>query len=287
MVKLKQLLSIITVLICIVLSIKAYGQDLPTHNFQIDWSKMKLEVIGTGNIISKAKGNFIEWQMVATIEAEDNLIKNCVVAMSKLRVDAYNSAKDILSIDQDASQKFYNSINNVKRHIIRYRENSVIINMELPFFGDNGIANIFVRAGTDLANFHKYDEYAYSTSFTGLVIDARSLKRAPAIAPRIFDENHNTIYSIDFIEEEYFKKWGCVQYTCDPYYREFNDRVGEKPYRIVAIENDKLIDTDIAISNENAMVLLQNKTTWDYLKQGRVIIIIDSENVERKWVFKN
>jgi len=67
-----------------------------------------------------------------------------------------------------------------------------------------------------------------------------------------------------------------VLYTYDPYYKGFEDRVGENPYRIVALENDKLIPTDIAISDEDAKVLLQNDISKQNLIECRVIIILDT-----------
>jgi len=276
MVRLKNSLVIMITFIILLLCVDIYAQKLPNKKFHIDWVNSKLNVFGNGKITPKKRGDFIEWQLGATIEAREDLIRNCVISMSELRVDAYNTAKDILRVDQDVSQNFYRYLKNVKNHRVKYRENDVIIDLEIPFFSDGGIANLFVKAGVDFGNFHKYDEYTYSTSFTGLVIDTRGQGKIPCLAPKIYDENHNTVYSIDVMEEKSFEKWGCVQYTTDPYYSiKYSERVGENPYRIAAIKNDKLIATDIAISNEDARVLLQNSETLNCLEEGKVIIIID------------
>ncbi len=122
--------------------------------------------------------------------------------------------------------------------------------------------------------------FLISTNFTGVVIDARGLGREPAFAPRIFDEDHREVYSIALMAEESFKRWGGVQYTDDPFYTGFEERVGENPARFVALRNDNLIKTDISLSNDDVKILLQSDVTKYNLTEGRVIIIIDKVTVK-------
>jgi len=264
------------------MTVVSYGfsHDTGEGDFSFDWLNMELEVSGKGMITPSDYGNYIDWQYDATLRAQTNLFKNFIVSMNVLRLNAYNFARDILMKEPDKNEHIYNYLKEYTKRIIQYTDEGVIIKTRLPMFGENGFARFLLTAGEDRGSFPSYREYVYSVAFTGLVIDARELGRIPAIDPKIFDEDHQTVYSVELIDEGNFEKWGAVQYTDDPYYRGFEERVGENPYRIVALENDKLISTDIAISNEDAKTLLQDKISRESLVEGRVIIIIDTVLVE-------
>jgi hypothetical protein len=84
------------------------------------------------------------------------------------------------------------------------------------------------------------------------------------------------VYSADFVDRESFVRWGAVQYTTDPSYRVHTDRVGDNPFKIIAINDPKRIEYDVSIFTEDAKILLQEPETRRRLQEGRVIIIVDS-----------
>lgn len=268
--------NILFVLIFLTIVTHAFSFENEYPRFTFDWYNTEIKVIGIGDIIPQDSGNFIEWQYDALRKAQTNLFKNFIVSLSALRIDAYNYAQDILIRESEKNEWTYDYVKDVRKKIVQYTEQSVVMKTDYPLFGQNGLAKLLVTAGMDRGTFPKYDEYVYSTPFTGLVIDGRGLKRVPALCPRIYNEDHQSIYSVDQMNRESFETWGTVQYSDDPFYRAFEERVGNNPYKIVALENEKLIPTDLTISNENAMVLLQNETTRKNLMEGRVIIILDS-----------
>jgi hypothetical protein len=252
-----------------------YASAVEPDNFTVDWVNQELEVKGTGYIIHRERGNYIQWQHEAAKRAKADMIRNYIVSMSLLRLDAHYFASDLLKLEPDRNEPVYNHISNERRLEVTYYDSSVVFKANLPFYSTRGLANLLIDAGKDTGNFPSYEGYVYSTNFTGVVIDARGLGREPALAPRIFDEDHREIYSIALIDKDSFKKWGAVQYTYDPYYDGYEERIGDRPARFVALKNDSLIETDISLSNDDAQVLLQNDVTRDNLKEGRVIIIID------------
>lgn len=243
--------------------------------FSINWIKGILRVSGEAEIEKKDTGNIAEWQYQARQKAEQKMIGNFMKSMYELRIDAYNFASDLLIRPQHQNAEIFSYIENIKNYSVKYTRDSVVIIAPVPFYGRRGLIPILYEAGKDPGNFPQYEQYVYSAPFTGLVVDARGLNRSAAVAPRIFDRDHRIVYCADYIEEDSFEKWGAVQYTEDPYYREYTQRVGEKPFRTVAVENPKLIPTDISISNHDARVLLHNEQTRYHLQQGKVIIIID------------
>jgi len=243
--------------------------------FRIDYYQSLISINAENEVKPRKYGNIFDWQLNAALKLEDEVFKGFIKAVSNIRFDAWNYGRDLLLEDLTLNEKLFNYI---KEKILlqpSYTDNSVKVEVEFPFFGENGFVPIIYKAGMDIGRFPVYPVTEFSTDFTGLVIDARGLNRKPAIAPKIFDEEHNLVYFVDFIYPEYFKKWGEVGYTDDPYYHDLRDRVGDNPMRVVALKNEKLMETDITISNRDASILLQYEGTKENLKQGRVIIIID------------
>ena len=245
-------------------------------SIQVDWLRMELRVSGYSTVAGES-GNMIDWQLQAARKAEENLLRNFVDSMKHLQVDAYRSAHDVLLDDLERNRQIYSYCNATRAGTIRYGEYDVNITKVFPFFGENGFVPILFKAGKDTGNFKSYDRYVFTTAFSGVVIDARGLARQPAISPRIFDEDHNLVYSADLVDSERFLQWGAVQYTTDPQFVEYVERVGANPFRIVAIEDDRLIATDIAIFTELAQVLLAHRDTRRRLEEGRVIVILDED----------
>ena len=254
------------------------------YRYAVDWEKSKLTVTGYSEILPQETGNYIDWQYRAVLDAGDKLWENFFRSLKDIRIDAFRRSSDILSANFEINKQIYNFLSNNKKNKLIYLSNAVKVVKTFDFYGKNGFATYFVIPGSDRGNFPDYREYVFSTDFSGLVIDARGLGKVPAVAPRIFDEDHNLVYGADFVDSEDFKRWGLVQYTDDPYYKDYIDRVGKNPFRTVALHENKLVETDIEISNEDARVLLQSVITRKNLEKCRVIIVLDSNSLKR--IFK-
>jgi len=264
-----------TVVIVLLLSVVTYvyGEEGP---YRIDWKTREIVVIGISGLAMEESGNPIEWQYSAAVQAKQALLENFMASLRTLRLDAYNSAKDVLMKDPSRNEAIHGYIRSLDNFQVIYGEENVTIAKRIPFFGRVGLAPLLIEGGTDPGHFQTYEDLAFSTEFSGVVIDGRGLGRIPALNPKIYDEDHNLVYSGDLLEQGSFERWGACQYTDDPYYKGYEARAGENPLRIVAVQNSKLIETDLCISHEDAMILLQHPQTKDRLKEGRVVIIIDS-----------
>ncbi len=242
----------------------------------VDWIRGRLVISGAASISTREYGNVMEWQLDAAQAAMKELLKNFIRSMQLLRVDAYQSAHAVLKQSYEKNEGIYRYNERIKTYTLKYDDNRVVVTKVYPFYGKDGLVPELIRAGEDVGHFPLYPGYSFTAPFSGLVIDARGLGRVPAFAPRIFDEEHTLVFSADFMEKTSFDRWGAVQYTDDPWYVGFQERVGNNPYRIVAIRNEKLIETDIAVAREDAAVLVQHDETKRNLEEGRVIIILDS-----------
>ena len=265
------------VLILVFLKTVSVHADLTQDaGFVVDWEQMKLRVFGSSQITPQDSGNVIDWQLQAARSAEQNLLRSFIDAMKYIQMDGYQTAHEVLLHDLERNKQIYQYCDRIKARSIRYNETDATVEKVFGFYGSEGFIPILFKAGKDTGNFPEYDSYVFSTAFSGFVIDARGLNRKTAIAPRIFDQKHNLVYSADLMERYYFTKWGAVQYVTDPNDRRIGERVGENPFRIVAIPDNRLLDTDMSIFTEDAWILLRHQTTKSNLQMGRVVIIIDS-----------
>jgi hypothetical protein len=269
-------LKTVVLILVFLATVSVHADSTQNAEFVVDWEHMKLRVFGSSQITSQDSGNVIEWQLKAARSAEQNLLRSFIDAMKYLQMDGYQTAHEVLLHDLERNEQIYRYCNRIKARSIRYNETSATVEKTFDFFGSDGFIPILFKAGKDTGNFPEYDSYVFSTSFSGFVIDARGLNRKTAIAPRIFDQEHNLVYSTDLMERYYFTKWGAVQYVTDPNDRRIGERVGENPFRIVAIPDNRLLDTDMTIFTEDAWVLLRHQTTKSNLQMGRVVIITDS-----------
>ncbi|MBN2324778.1 MAG: hypothetical protein JXQ30_13675 [Spirochaetes bacterium] len=247
-----------------------------TRDFRVDWRTNEVVVTGVSKIAASKTGNRIEWQHSAAVGAKRLVLESFFASLGALRVDAYRSAKDIMMDNPATNRAVHGYADTLARYQVMYGPDSVTVEKRIPLYGKGGLAPLLIEAGTDPGHFPSYDRLVFSTEFTGLVIDGRGLGRIPAVNPRIFDDDHNLVYSADLIQKDAFARWGALRYTDDPYLRGCEMRVGANPLRLIAIENPKLIETDLCISKEDAMILLQEEETRSRLEEGMVVIILDS-----------
>ncbi len=261
------------VLILALWALPAFGQENP---YFIDWVNMRLVVSGTGDGSSVSSENAMERQYAATLTAEQDLTRNFIGSMTRLRINGYDTAAGVLKMKIEKNAPLLMYLRKSRSRVVSYDEDKITITQSFPFFGTEGFMHILCDPGEDTGHFFRYGGYDYSVSFSGLVIDARGLDRVPAAMPRIFDDDHNLVFSADIMEKDAFHARGAVQYVTDPYYRGFEDRVGGNALHIVAVKNDKLLQSDLSISDADARILLADDATRENLLKGRVIIIIDS-----------
>jgi len=245
-------------------------------DFRVDWRKSEVVVSGVSQVAARETGNRIEWQHSAAVRAKSLVLESFFSSLGALRIDAYRSAKDIMMDDPAVNRAVHRYTDTFTKYQVLYGPDSVAVEKHIPIYGEGGLAPLLIEAGTDPGHFPSYDRLVFSTEFSGLVIDGRGLGRIPTVNPRIFDEEHNLVYSADLVRKAAFDTWGACSYTDDPYIGGEGARVGTNPLRLIAIENLKLIETDICISNEDAMILLQREGTRSRLEEGKVVIILDS-----------
>lgn len=111
--------------------------------------------------------------------------------------------------------------------------------------------------------------------YTGVIVDARNTDVQPAMSPKIFDEAGNEIYGSAYVDHEFVVKHGMAGYLKDLDLAQQNDRVQGNPLVIQALGSTGKNQTDIVISNENGNALRQMAATQSFLREARVVVLLN------------
>ncbi|MFH2012706.1 MAG: hypothetical protein ABIJ37_08425 [Pseudomonadota bacterium] len=111
--------------------------------------------------------------------------------------------------------------------------------------------------------------------YTGLVIDARELKLKPALIPRILESSGKEIYHTGVASPEKAAENGVALYSRDLTAAQTNPRVTNNPITLKAACVGDKSPSDIVISDKDTEILKAIIKQKDFLKECRVMIVID------------
>ena len=112
-------------------------------------------------------------------------------------------------------------------------------------------------------------------AFSGLIIDARGILVEPALAPKVLDERLEEVYGPTFASREYAVQHGIAGYYTDMNKAAANLRVAGQPLVIKAMRTAWPGLCDLVISNVDATKLRGSSKNLMFLRECRVIIVID------------
>jgi len=128
-----------------------------------------------------------------------------------------------------------------------------------------------------------------SRQYTGIIIDARGAlhihgeyidsQTYPCLFPKIWDEDMNLVYEKNYAKPEIIKKEGLAGYHYSDDISNYEDRVGPDPLYIRAKEVFGRNRTDPIIKHKDALKILTVPENLELLANGRVIILLDKENL--------
>lgn len=128
-------------------------------------------------------------------------------------------------------------------------------------------------------------EKTQAEPYTGLVIDARGIDFQPTISPVIVSEQGDEIYSPRFISREYAVQAGVCQYSCVQAPNQqgspsqapawTNSRTGPNPLVIRGVRKGGKTNQHIVVSRSDASAVEKTAERHDFMRQCRVVIILD------------
>ncbi|MBI5063546.1 MAG: hypothetical protein HZB87_08830 [Desulfatitalea sp.] len=110
---------------------------------------------------------------------------------------------------------------------------------------------------------------------SGLIVDARGIGAKPAMVPLLLDENGKEVYGPAFISREYAVQHGVCEYDRSMETSAHQKRVAPNPLTIKGLRTMHGRNCDIVISNADADRLRDASANLGFLKQCRVIIVLD------------
>jgi hypothetical protein len=114
-----------------------------------------------------------------------------------------------------------------------------------------------------------------SRIYSGMVVDARGMQAAPVLAPRVLDENLEEVFGPSFVSREFAVQHGVARYTTDIGEARLNARVSENPLIVKALKVIWPGRCDYIISNADTAKLKSASEHLKFLKECRVIIVLD------------
>ena len=114
-----------------------------------------------------------------------------------------------------------------------------------------------------------------SRIYTGMVVDARGMRAVPVLVPKILDENLEEVFGPAYVSREFAVQHGVARYATDIWKAKFNARVSENPLIVKALKVLWPGRCDFIISNADAAKLKSASEHLKFLKECRVIIVLD------------
>lgn len=111
--------------------------------------------------------------------------------------------------------------------------------------------------------------------YTGMVVDARGIQAIPVIAPRILDENLEEVFGPTYASREFAVQQGVVRYTTNIWQAKFDLRVADNPIVVKALKTIWPGRCDFIISNSDADKLRSASEHLLFLRECKVIIVLD------------
>ena len=128
-----------------------------------------------------------------------------------------------------------------------------------------------------------------SRVYTGIIIDARGTLDVhgefmedsvyPCFFPQVWDENMNLIYERNMGNPEAEFKNGMIGYDWRDDETNYHSRIGSDPLHIKARKVYGHLRTDPVISREDALKILSVPENVKLLEEGKVIILLNKENL--------
>lgn len=111
--------------------------------------------------------------------------------------------------------------------------------------------------------------------YSGLVVDARGTDVQPAMSPKLVDEDGVELYGSAYVAQEFVQKHGMAGYVKTIEQAQDNDRVQPQPLVVNAVGTSGANRTNLVLGNDTASALRKIAKNLNFLREARVVIVID------------
>ncbi len=307
------LLVIIIIIVTVAVPPLAYSDE--SHDLveilesgRINWTKGAIEATGVMLPTKHLFGNFSHEDKFVRIALNDsyrNLLdkvltialrvgyKNLRAVIKSVRIDANTLVKD-LAVENDflmaEIESMIKSAQIVKKEYLS--DGTVKLTLQMSLYG--GFSQLVLphdikllesikilkkntgkAAMAPLPRDAQIDQSSGEKNYTGVVVDARGLNANPALAPIIQNENGEDVFGPPMISREFAVQHGISGYstTLETAYQ--LPRVAGNPLTVKGLRTQGRDASVIVISNADASKLQRSSKHLEFLKQCRVVIVMD------------
>ncbi|RMF65976.1 MAG: hypothetical protein D6743_07130 [Calditrichaeota bacterium] len=267
----------------------------------VDWRRRVVRA--TGRSLS-ADGQSADTERVQVLEkAKEDALKNLLAGLHKLTVDSHSDLSQALQRRnipfreiQDLAQ--YYTVVDVRS----MSDNSVEVDIELPI--EDKLADRLLPRRVGRGTLHLSDtplcpvcaqpwpegrpvpedihlivpSEGFTTSrgepYSSVIIDARGLKLAPGLFPRVVDEAGKEIYGVEYVDRAVAEKLGLVAYHSNLAAAFKDRRAGSEPLVIRARRVAGPNSCDVVVSNNDALLIHAAAKVHNFLRTCRVIFVL-------------
>ena len=239
----------------------AIPATVPAGPGAVDWQKRVATCTGSGAAnLKDAGGNPAVARIGAEKAARLDALRNCLEVMKGVTVSGSQTIGGAIGADNSIKGSVEGAVRGFRTVATRYfSDGGVELDVEVPLdaVGD--------------AVLPKAAAAAASSGPTSLVVDASGLKLAPALAPRLLDEEGKELYGPSALGESARKAGGVAAYarSHEAARRDLGARLGDRPMVVKAVRAQ---GTDLVLASADAASLAARPP---FLAEGRVVIITD------------
>ena len=255
----------------------------------INWANGTIKAQGISAPVKKDAGKSQTPSPKALSEAKNDARRKLLEAVKRIRVASKLSVGDIADRNKTILTQIKDMVYNAAEieELRKYMsDGSVEVSLQMNLHG--GFAQLIlpkeIRQIETIKQFKSGDKSAAvkpkSSSegtpvfYTGLLVDARSIEAAPALVPKLLDENLAEVFGPAFVSREYAVQNGMAAYHTDIPAAKADPRVVDHPLIVKALRTDWPSRCNIVISNSDASKLKSASDHLLFLKEARVVIVL-------------
>jgi hypothetical protein len=268
------------------------GELLPLieqkKNGSINWTRGIIQAVGIGRPDETGSIQPLDAKVKAFYHAKKNARRHLIAIVRNIRIDSHRDVADIADTNYSISAKINEmvfkapEVEKLRKHLA---DGTVEVHLQIGLYG--GLSQLVlpddiqqiqpVRTVRKVKkpSIRQAGETSAPEIFTGLVIDARGIDLKPVLIPRLLDGNGQEVFGAPYVSREFAVQWGTGGYAVDIKASRNNPRIGKNPLVVKGLRTLDTGHSDIVISNTDAAKLLSSSEHLSFLKECRVLIVVD------------
>ena len=257
-------------------------------NGSINWTRGIVQAVGIGKPDETGSTQKLDAEVRSYYHAKKNARRHLIALVRNIRIDSHRVVGNIADTNYSISAKINEmvfkaqEIEKLRKH---RADGTVEVHLQIGLYG--GLSQLVlpddiqqiepVRPVRKVRkpSIRQTGETVSPEIFSGLVIDARGIDLKPALIPRLFDGNGQEVFGAPYVSREFAVQWGTGGYAVDIKASRDNPRVGKNPLVVKGLRTLDPGHSDIVISNTDAAKLLSSSEHLSFLKECRVLIVVD------------